>query len=181
MSTENGFQIAGNDEAQEILDRMSRSILALSNQDFRMLGIRRRGVPLMNLLADRIESRTESSVPRGELELKRYADDLSVLHERPKLKKGPDLDVTDQQVVLVDDVLYTGRTMFRATGVLEEAGAQRVYPVTLCSRGVNDLPIHADVVGRQLDVGQGNVIEVHIPPYEDHTGIYIYHKTDLED
>lgn len=118
-------------------------------------------------------------VPVSEITLKRYAEDLTVLHERPELGGRPELDVEGRRVVLVDDVLYSGRTLFRAVELLVDAGAAEVHAAVLCSRGPNEVPVHADFVGLQLDVGGENAIEVHVPPYEERLRIVLRHRKDV--
>ncbi len=177
-----GFQIADDERFRKVLDRMATSIGHRMTPDLQIVGIRRRGVPIAERLAERLEEQSGAASPPDvrEIVLKRYADDLTVLHDRPALKETPDLDIDgDRPVLLVDDVLYTGRTLFRAVEVIAGLGAEHIMTAVLCSRGENDFPIRGNFVGRHLDVGPENVIEVHVPPYENEAGIFLFHKEDL--
>jgi pyrimidine operon attenuation protein/uracil phosphoribosyltransferase len=174
-----GFRIADGETVDDLLGTLAGQILAEAGSDLHLVGIRRRGVPLMKRVRSKMEVRIDDEVSSDELVLKRYADDLSVLHDQPELKEDPDLDVDGRRVLLVDDVLFTGRTMWTAVNVVREFGASQVFTATLCSRGGNDVPLSGQFVGLQLDVCKGNVIEVHIPPYEEETEVVLYHEEDL--
>ncbi len=128
---------------------------------------------------EHMEQNTDRTVSSGELVLKRYADDLSVLHDQPELKEDPELQVDGKSVVVVDDVLYTGRTMWKAVNIVREMGATRVRTASLCSRGNNEVPVEGQFVGLHLDVCEENVIKVHVPPYEESTGIVLFHEEDV--
>lgn len=147
----------------------SRESLALT-----LVGIRRRGVPLARALHARIEDLGGAGVEIGELELKRYSDDLEVLHHQPHLEE-PDrtIPIEGRRVLLVDDVLYTGRTLARAVQHVATAGARDVRCAVLCIRSGAELPIRADFVGFRFDVGAGGIVEVLTPPYEDELGVVL--------
>lgn len=134
-------------------------------------------MPLADRLADRLGS-TPVGAGVQEVALKRYADDLTLLHERPELEEEPELEVDGRSVVVVDDVLYTGRTLFRASQIAVAAGAERVRTAVLCSRGPNEVPVAAAVTGLRLDVGAEGVVEVHVPPYEDDTGVHLVRRPE---
>ncbi len=173
-----GFRIADKNKVDQLLTQLAHRILTELGVEVHLVGVRRRGVPLMEHIRS-VMAEEVDSVPSDELVLKRYADDLSVLHEQPELKQEPDLDVQGKRVVIIDDVLYSGRTMWKAVNVVREAGASQVFTATLCSRGDNDVPVRGSFVGLQLDVCEGNVIEVHIPPYEETTEIVLFHEDEL--
>ncbi|MFW6010821.1 MAG: phosphoribosyltransferase family protein [Gemmatimonadota bacterium] len=168
------FQLAGPERVESVLDWIARQIAAVDEDDRKIVGVRRRGVPLAERLAERL--RHDGSVQ--ELALKRYADDLTLLHDRPALEEDPELDLDGRSVLLVDDVLYTGRTLFRAAQIATTEGARRVRTAVLCSRGPNEVPVTADVTGLRLDVGKEHAVEVHTPPYEDKLGVYIVQRPE---
>lgn len=178
MSADGSFRVADRERFGRLLDDMARRIVALGEDDLELLGVRRRGVPLAERLADRLGEEQGRDVPVQEIVLKRYADDLTLLHDRPELEEEPELDVAGKSVLVVDDVLYTGRTLFRAAQIAVAAGADRVRAAVLCSRGTNDVPVTAVVTGLQLDVGESGVVEVHVPPYEEVPGIRLVRKPD---
>lgn len=175
----NELRIADRDRVGELLDDMAARLHATLEAPAALVGIRRRGAPLAELLAPRLEALGASAVPVGELELTRYADDLSVLHENPELS-GEHLpsELGSRTVILVDDVLYTGRTLLSAAARVAEAGAERVRATVLCSRDRNHVPVFADPVGMQLDVGPAFLIEVRAPPYEDELAVMIRRRPE---
>lgn len=178
MTAGESFRVADPARFDRLLDGMARRIAALDEDDLQLLGVRRRGVPLAELLAERLGDGQRRQVPVQEVALKRYADDLTLLHDRPELQEEPDLDVEGKSVLVVDDVLYTGRTLFRAARIAVAAGADRVRAAVLCSRGENEVPVTAAVTGLQLDVGGSGVVEVHVPPYEKEPGIHLVRGPD---
>lgn len=181
MSDQKGFVIADEDRIGAVLDDMTRRIHAALEPDVRLVGILRRGVPLARALAGRLSDLRGDEVSVGELRLKRYADDLSVLHDDPRLEEdGLPFEVEGARLLLVDDVIYSGRTFLKAVAHLVGRGARRVRLAALCSRGENTVPVHADFVGMQIDVGEGNVIEVHAPPFEEEWAVHLFHQEDLQ-
>lgn len=180
MSDEKGFLIADRDRIDRALDGLARRIHGALGADFRVVGILRRGLPLARALAARLGDLRGEPVPVGELRLKRYADDLTLLHEDPHLEEDDlPFEVKGERLLLVDDVVYSGRTFLKAVCHLAGRGAARVHLAALCSRGVNEVPVHADFVGMRIDVGEGRVIEVHAPPFEDEWAVHLFHEEDL--
>lgn len=178
---DNGFCIADEQRVQDLLDQLSDELIAEVGANIQLVGIERRGVPLARKLADRIEEKTGETPEMDELALKRYADDLSLLHEDPALKEEPELDFEDDRtVVLVDDVLFTGRTMFRAARIVVDRGADVVKTAVLCARGTPELPVEGNFFGLQADVSDEQVIEVHIPPFEDRMAVYLQKMDEIE-
>lgn len=173
------FQLYDADGVARELDAMADRIAATCDPPLATLGILRRGGPIAGELNERLEERLGGSVPSDELKLKRYDDDLTLLHEKPQLQEGDlEIDLEGRTTLLVDDVLYSGRTMFKAAAHVDGMGPASIEPVVLCSRGANEVPIHAHYTACQLDVGEGNIVEVHAPPYEDDWGIYLRRQPD---
>ena len=117
-----------------------------------LVGIQRRGVPLARRIADAIAENEGSTVPVGALDITFYRDDLSLVAQQPVVK-GTDLpfDLNGATVVLVDDVLYTGRTIRAAMDALVDFGRpQAIRLAVLVDRGHRELPIRADFVGKNL-------------------------------
>lgn len=159
---------------EALLDRLAEQIRPDMGERTALVGILRRGAPLAHRLAERLTRSTGFQVQVGELGLKRYSDDLELLHDRPQLdERTLDLDVEGRHLVLVDDVLYTGESLFRAACHLRAAGARRLQTAVLCARGRPTMPIRRDFVGLQLDVGPDSIIKCHVPPYEDDLGIFL--------
>lgn len=140
-----------------------------------VVGIRRRGVPLARLIATRLASDFGIRLPPiVELDIKRYADDLTLLHPQPRLTEDPAHPLPDLRgatVLVVDDVMYQGHSMLRAVEHLACRQPAWIRTMVLVDRDVARLPIRTDVVGVRLDVAPGDVIECHVPPYEAELGI----------
>ena len=146
------------------LQRMAVEILELAHgtADLVLVGIQRRGVELAERLARLIEKEEGVSVPRGALDITLYRDDLEVVGPRPVIGETrlPG-DLTDKHVVIVDDVLYTGRTVRAALDELADFGRpKRISLCVLVDRGGRELPIQADVVGKAVKIGPGERVDV---------------------
>ena len=103
------------------------------------------------------------------MKVKRYADDLSLLHPETLLSENAEQGAVEwpgKVVVLVDDVLYRGHSLLRVVQPLAQRGVAELRSVILVDRGVSLLPIRADVTGVRLNLPEGSIVEVHVPPYE---------------
>ena len=135
-----------------------------------IVGILRRGAPL----ADRLKAKLEETYGltgalRLDLEIKRYADDLTLLYPETRLTENPThatLDLAGYSVLVVDDVMYHGHSMLRAVEYLAERQPDELRTVVLVDRGATKLPVRANIVGVRLDVAPSDVIECNVPPYE---------------
>jgi len=129
-----------------------------------LVGIRRRGVPISQRLAARIEEIEKVKIPQGTLEVTLYRDDLSTVGPQPMVKEAPlGFPIDDKTVIMVDDVLYTGRTTRAALNALFEHGRPaRVQLCVLIDRGWRELPIEASYVGRHVQTAANEIIEVRL-------------------
>ncbi|MDR1378290.1 MAG: bifunctional pyr operon transcriptional regulator/uracil phosphoribosyltransferase PyrR [Synergistaceae bacterium] len=137
--------------------------------DVALIGIQRRGVPLARLLAENIEKVEGVKVPVGVLDITFYRDDLSLMNEHPVLN-GTNIpfSVTGLTVVLVDDVLFTGRTARAALDALMDGGRPRsIQLAVLLDRGHRELPIRADFVGKNVPTSRSELIAVRIAPFDE--------------
>lgn len=131
-------------------------------EDLVLIGIQRRGVPLAKMIAGKIKEVEDKSVPIGILDITFYRDDLSALSEHPILN-GTEIDfsITDKKVVLIDDVLFTGRTVRAAIEALMDIGRPKLIQLAiLIDRGHRELPIRADYVGKNVPTSKNEVIHV---------------------
>ncbi len=136
-----------------------------------IVGILRRGAPL----ADRLHARLSADYGlagcvRLDLEIKRYADDLTLLYPETQLTENPthaSLDLAGHTVLVVDDVMYRGHSMLRAVEYLAGKQPEEIRTVVLVDRGAAKLPVRTDIVGVRLDVAPSDIIECNVPPYED--------------
>jgi pyrimidine operon attenuation protein/uracil phosphoribosyltransferase len=149
---------------ERTLKRMAEEITEINGGTDHLIivGIQRRGVQLAARLAKIIEERESASIRRGSLDITLYRDDLQTVGPRPVV--GPtDLpwNLDGQNVVIVDDVLYTGRTIRAALDELTDFGrAARIALAVLVDRGGRELPIHADIVGKKIEIGDDERIDV---------------------
>lgn len=148
------------------LTRIAHEILERNKgvQDLMLVGIRTRGVPLARRLVQRIEEIEGVAVPMGELDITLYRDDLSTIAEQPVVEetKLPE-DVNGKIVVLVDDVLFTGRTTRAAMDALIDHGRPRqIQLAVLVDRGHRELPIRADYVGKNVPTSLREIISVRL-------------------
>jgi len=133
-----------------------------------LIGIQRRGVPLADRLACCIEKVEGHKVPVGALDITFHRDDLSDLNEYPTLN-GTDIPfgITDLSIVLVDDVLFTGRTTRAALDALMDGGRPKsIQLAVLVDRGHRELPIRADFVGKNVPTSRSEHISVRIAPFD---------------
>ena len=141
--------------------------------DLVLVGIHTRGVPLAYRLADEIAD-FEAPVPVGELDVALYRDDLD---RRPKTRVGSTkvpVSVDDLVVVLVDDVLFTGRTVRAALDSIADLGRpRRVELATLIDRGHRELPIRPDYVGKNLPTSRRQRVMVHVSPVDNDDRVFI--------
>ncbi len=134
-----------------------------------LVGIRRRGDPIAGMIVDAIERVEGTRVNVGTLDITFYRDDLTHVSSDPTLNRTDiPFDITDKTVVLVDDVLYTGRTVRAAMDALMDIGrARRIQLAVLVDRGHRELPIRADFVGKNIPTAQSEFIRVSMPGIDD--------------
>lgn len=159
-------------ELNEVLDKMALQAAALlqGNLPVAVIGILRRGAPLADKLTERMVQKHGLKRPlRLDLLVKRYADDLTLLHPETLLtEQAPHaaLDLTGYQVLVVDDVLYTGHSVLKVLPYLMQKRPAILWVACLADRCTVHMPVHADVVGVKLAVAPSHIIECHVPPYE---------------
>jgi len=160
-------QLMSASEIERTLVRLAHEITEKTGVDkLALVGIRRRGVPLAERLARLIQQieKRKQKVPVGTLDITLYRDDQTVVGPKPVVNKGEfGFDITGMDVILVDDVLYTGRTTRAAMDALFDHGRpRRVQLCVLIDRGHRELPIEAAYVGRALQTKKEDNIEVQL-------------------
>lgn len=163
-------------------DQIRRAITRLGHEvverhggtdDLVLIGIQRRGVVLARRLADVIDASEHMRLPVGALDISLYRDDLSELARYPIVRPTElPFDINDQTVVLVDDVLFTGRTVRAAMDALIDFGRPRaIRLVALVDRGHRELPIRADHVGRNMPTARAERVNVHVEELDGIDGV----------
>ncbi|MCU1309942.1 MAG: Phosphoribosyl transferase domain protein [Candidatus Angelobacter sp.] len=151
-------------EIDRTLVRLAHEIVEKANgiENLGLVGIRRRGVPIAQRLAALIKSIEKTDVLIGMLDINLYRDDLSTTGPKPVVIKGAiGFDVNDKDIILIDDVLYTGRTTRAALDALFDHGRPRkVQLLALIDRGHRELPVEAQYVGRTVQTSDNEIIEV---------------------
>ncbi len=151
-------------EIQRTLVRLAHEVVEKNNgvDGLALVGIRRRGVPLAQRIAKTINQIEHTQIPVGSLDITLYRDDLSTVGPKPLVQKSDlEFSVAGKNVVLVDDVLYTGRTIRAALDALFDHGRPaRVQLLVLIDRGHRELPIEAAFVGRKIQTTDTQMVEV---------------------
>jgi pyrimidine operon attenuation protein/uracil phosphoribosyltransferase len=157
-------QLMSASEIDRTLVRLAHEILEKTENlnDLAFIGIRRRGVPLAQRLARKIESIENRAIPVGILDINLYRDDLSTVGHKPVVSPTEiNFSVQGKDIILMDDVLYTGRTIRAALDALFDFGRPaRVQLLVLIDRGHRELPIEARFVGRTVQTTDQEIIEV---------------------
>lgn len=161
---------------ERTLDRMSAEIVRKAGGADRLvlLGIHRRGVHLAERLAERIRGEQNAAVPVGSLDITLYRDDLMSVGPLPVVgpTRVPEGGIDGRDAVIVDDVLFTGRTVRAALDELADFGRpRRTLLAVLVDRGGRELPIQADVVGEAVEVRGAGRVEVRVPEVDGTLGV----------
>ena len=159
------------------LRRMADEVVELfsGTDDLILVGIQRRGVQLAERIASYIDDREGVRIARGALDITLYRDDLQTIGPRPVVgKTSLPLSLDDKKVVIVDDVLYTGRTIRAALDELADFGRpSRIALAVLVDRGGRELPIQPDVVGKKVQAASHLRVDVQIADLDGEDGVII--------
>ena len=176
-------QLMSASEVERTLIRLAHEILEKNNgvEDLALVGIRRRGVPLAERLAKIIQRIEKKPVLLGTLDITLYRDDLSTLDSKPVVQKTEmEIPITGKSVVLVDDVLYTGRTTRAAMDALFRSGRpRRLQLCVLIDRGHRELPIEAAFIGRTVQTTENQIIEVKLREVDDAEKVLLMEKQQV--
>jgi len=171
-------ELMNEDAINRVLSRIAHEIAEKNKgvENVVIIGIQRRGVSLSKMIADKIEKFEGVRPLSGVLDITFYRDDLSLLDEHPVVK-GTDIpfNITGTEVILVDDVLYTGRTARSAMEALMDLGRPAsIQLAVLIDRGHRELPIRADYVGKNVPTSQEEIIKVHMPEFDSKYNVELF-------
>lgn len=177
-------QLMSASEVDRTLVRLAHEVLERTHDLERLvfIGIRRRGVPLAQRLAQKIESLERRTIPVGILDISLYRDDLSTVSHQPVVNSTDiPFPVVGKDVILMDDVLYTGRTIRAALDALFDHGRPaRVQLLVLIDRGHRELPIEAQYVGRMVQTSSQEIIEVKFQEIDGKEKVLLVEKAAAE-
>ena len=169
-------------EIERTVVRLAHEIVEKNNGivNLGLIGIKRRGIPLAERLARHIERIEKAKIPVGTLDITLYRDDLSTVGPKPVVEPRPvEFDINGKDVVLVDDVLYTGRTVRAALDALFDHGRpRRVQLLVLIDRGHREIPVEATFVGRRVQTSDLEIIEVKFQEIDNDEQVLLVERVD---
>lgn len=162
------------------ITRLSHEIIEKNKgiEDVVLIGIHTRGVPLAKRLSSKIKEIENAEVLVASLDITLYRDDLSKIDDNPVVNKSQiAVDINDKNVVLVDDVIFTGRTVRAAMDALIDIGRPKTIQLAvLVDRGHRELPIRPDFIGKNVPTSKKEVISVHLDEVDKENEVVIYEK-----
>jgi pyrimidine operon attenuation protein/uracil phosphoribosyltransferase len=177
-------------DLQRMLDRMAQQILELMDPDdaapaehFALIGMQTRGVHLARRLQRRIEEQEGIEMPLGVLDVTMYRDDVRMRLEQPHIQETHiPFNITGRHIILVDDVVFTGRTGRAALDALMDLGRPAsVRFLVIIDRGHRELPIATDIVGRKVPTLPQEAVRVGVDEIDDEDGVWLVERSPPED
>lgn len=167
------------EDIRRTLNRLASEIVERTEtlDNLVLLGIRTRGVPLAYTLAEQIHRLEDIKIPTGALDITFYRDDLDQIGVRTPERTEIPFDLTGKTVVLVDDVIYSGRTVRAALNAVHDYGRPNVIRLAvLIDRGHRQVPVHPDFVGKQLPTASDEKIRVFVQAEDGRDGVELSHE-----
>ncbi len=174
-------EILSAEELRRTLNRLASQVVEVSGDLSKLifLGIHTRGVPLAKLLARQIEVFEQVKVPVGALDITFYRDDLDRIGIRTPARTDIPFDLSGKTVVLVDDVIYKGRTARAALNAVNEYGRpEAIWLIVLVDRGHRELPIHPDLTGKKLPTSKEEQVKVYLQEVDGRDAVELISRSD---
>ena len=168
------------DEVQAALNTLADNIVtANEGRPVVFVGIQRRGVPMAQRMADHVASKTGTRPDLGVLDINLYRDDLTKVATQPVVRRTDmPSNIDEKDVILIDDVLYTGRTIGAAIRALFDFGRTRTIQLAvLVDRGHREMPIEANFIGKRITTKDNELVEVCLKEIDGEDAIYVAEKT----
>jgi pyrimidine operon attenuation protein / uracil phosphoribosyltransferase len=180
MPEENPIHVMDEADVRREIARLAREIVERTDgtEHLVLMGVHRRGTQIAAMLRDAIEEGSGAVVSTGSIDITLYRDDLGTIGPRPVIGESqlPPEGIDDRNVVIVDDVAYTGRTMRAAMNELSDWGRpKRILFCVLVDRGGRELPIQPDFTGKVVEVREGQRVEVRVPELDGRLGVELVH------
>lgn len=177
MSNKIKAQIIDPESLNRTITRLAHEIIERNRgvEDLVVLGIRTRGVPLANRIIEKIHEIEHKKLPLGILDVTMYRDDVFKKIKQPKVQTTEiGFDIDGKVVILVDDVLYTGRTIRAALDAIMDFGRPtKIQLAVLVDRGHRELPIRADYVGKNMPTSLGEEVQVRVKEVDNVDGVFL--------
>jgi pyrimidine operon attenuation protein / uracil phosphoribosyltransferase len=180
MTLKLSYQLMTSGEVRGTLEGLANQIVsAHAGRQVVLLGIQRRGIPMAQRMAEHIGAKTGQQPQMGMLDINLYRDDLTKVATQPVVRRTEiPPDIEDKDVILVDDVLYTGRTIGAALRALIDFGRMRTIQLAVfVDRGHRELPIEANFIGKKISTKDNEVVEVRLTEIDGEDAIYVMEKT----
>ena len=174
------YQLMKPEEVAATLERLADEILETNGgRPVVLLGIHRRGVPMARRMAKRMAEKLKREPQFGILDINLYRDDLTKVAFQPVVHKTEvPADIDDHDIILVDDVLYTGRTVRAALDALCDFGRMRsIQLAVFIDRGHREMPIEANFIGKKIKTKDNEVVEVKLKEIDGEDAVYVMEKT----
>ncbi len=171
-------EILNAEDLRRTVTRLASQVVEKARDDLGsivLLGIHTRGIPLAQLLAQQIEALEGVTVPVGELDITFYRDDLDRIGPRTPQQTRIPVDLSGRIVLLVDDVIFSGRTVRSALNAVHDYGRPKaIWLLVLIDRGHRELPIHPDLTGKVLPTARDEVVKVLLQPTDGRDGVELW-------
>ncbi len=171
-------------DIKRITTRIAREIVERNKgtKDLVLIGIKRRGDILAQRIGAEITECEKTKIPLGALDITLYRDDLQLVSETPIIE-GTDInfDINNRVVILVDDVLFTGRTIRAAIEeILDFGRPKKIQLAVLIDRGHRELPIQADYVGKRITTSEKEIVDVYLKELDGQDLVFVHRKTKIK-